>query len=679
MKREILCHGGGDLAVALLAWAMTASTPARADQQPPQGEAGACVAAALRAEVAGDNAGRNELLAKARSADPALPAAHWHGAEVQFDGAWRTLEEIQGLVKDDSRRSEYRALRDSLSDDPEDQRTLARWCAKQGLASEARFHWAKLAWAAPGDEEARDRLDLQEYRGRLFTSDQVAELERTAKEYKRNLQSFQPAFMQLVRDAASGEPGRREAALAAIRKVSDPAALPALEYVVTVKSTAKTGPLSRLPRAAREQLSIDLHVAMLAALVRLPQHAATVDLVNYAVFSPWPEVRQAAAEGLKPRTLTDYVPLLMSGLRAPIEADIDVVATPDGTVRLTETLSTKGPNGAAAHTRETSYETIGAINYDPRRSNPSAVLARHLDRAEAIADQTQANTDEANATAAEMNERIATALRIATGREDMSVDPEKWWSTWADYNELYVQQAEGARETRSYQDFVYYYPQLPAPSYFNDDRSASGFAPKREPVARRGRNRYEISRTSRGGGTSTIVVYRSCFAAGTPVWTQGGPAAIETLQAGDMVLSQDPDSGELAFQPLLELTVRPARHLMKIGVGNETIVATRGHRFWVDGQGWEMAKFLKPRMRLHAVDRGAEISEVTPQRESYEQEAFNLVVDGFHTYFVGAGRLLVCDNSCPAPTLAVTPGLIEAKSTPASTLTDQMASMPASH
>jgi hypothetical protein len=35
---------------------------------------------------------------------------------------------------------------------------------------------------------------------------------------------------------------------------------------------------------------------------------------------------------------------------------------------------------------------------------------------------------------------------------------------------------------------------------------------------------------------------------------------------------------------------------------------------------------------------------------------------------VGASRLLVCDNSCPAPTLAVTPGLVEAKSTPASTL-----------
>ena len=39
-----------------------------------------------------------------------------------------------------------------------------------------------------------------------------------------------------------------------------------------------------------------------------------------------------------------------------------------------------------------------------------------------------------------------------------------------------------------------------------------------------------------------------------------------------------------------------------------------------------------------------------------EQETYNLVVDGFHTYFVGPERVLSYDNSELQPTLRAVPG-----------------------
>ena len=43
------------------------------------------------------------------------------------------------------------------------------------------------------------------------------------------------------------------------------------------------------------------------------------------------------------------------------------------------------------------------------------------------------------------------------------------------------------------------------------------------------------------------TLFMSCFPAGTPVITDLGPMSIETIQIGDRVLAQNPDSGELSF------------------------------------------------------------------------------------------------------------------------------------
>ena len=50
----------------------------------------------------------------------------------------------------------------------------------------------------------------------------------------------------------------------------------------------------------------------------------------------------------------------------------------------------------------------------------------------------------------------------------------------------------------------------------------------------------------------------SCFAPGTKVWTMTGRRPIEGIKIGDCVLAQDVESGELAYKPVLGVTIRPA-------------------------------------------------------------------------------------------------------------------------
>jgi hypothetical protein len=152
-----------------------------------------------------------------------------------------------------------------------------------------------------------------------------------------------------------------------------------------------------------------------------------------------------------------------------------------------------------------------------------------------------------------------------------------------------------------------------------------------------------------------LTTHPSCFLAGTPIWTETGLRPIESIQPGDRVLSQDPDSGELAFKVVTGKTVRPPAGASRLDILGESITTTLGHPLWVTGQGWEMAKHLKPGDQLHGIHGILIVSTIDPLPDKIE--AHNLVVDDFNTYFVGNCGLLVHDNTYRKPTRAVVPGL----------------------
>src|SRR5690606_31634493 len=96
----------------------------------------------------------------------------------------------------------------------------------------------------------------------------------------------------------------------------------------------------------------------------------------------------------------------------------------------------------------------------------------------------------------------------------------------------------------------------------------------------------ELTDVSTGPPTTVLPGGVECFAPGTPVWTQAGPVSIEQIKVGDLVLSQDPSTGELAYQPVVETTVGPLSQVVSLNVGDEKIISTLGHRYWVNGHGW---------------------------------------------------------------------------------------------
>ena len=129
---------------------------------------------------------------------------------------------------------------------------------------------------------------------------------------------------------------------------------------------------------------------------------------------------------------------------------------------------------------------------------------------------------------------------------------------------------------------------------------------------------------------------------------------IETIRAGDVVLSQDIESGELAYKPVLRTTIRPMERLIKIQVGNETFETSGGHLFWVSGQGWSRARDLESGQSLHAIDGAVPVLAVGSGDEA---QTYNLVVADFSTYVVGNGKLLSHDVTDRRPTRTIVPGL----------------------
>jgi hypothetical protein len=292
--------------------------------------------------------------------------------------------------------------------------------------------------------------------------------------------------------------------------------------------------------------------------------------------------------------VTDYVPQLMAAMTKPINGGVGAEVHADGSVTYAEILYQEGPLADRTILRKhTAVPLNRGVGGDNRRDRVNAA---------AMAQQRRQRLAMANAQAVAGNTRVREVLNMALNF-DLGDDPQKYWDEWTKYNELEFDEH---------------------PLYsFNDLR------------------------------TEYIPTTHSCFMEGTPVWTQEGMRPIETIAVGDMVLAQHPETGEIAFRPVLEKTLGPPTQTVAIGLPNETIVATLGHRFWVEQRGWEMAKVLEPEMYLHAITTSLPIESLNPGQRL---RCHNMVVEGFHTYFVGRSQVLVHDKTCPQPTTSKTPG-----------------------
>jgi len=149
--------------------------------------------------------------------------------------------------------------------------------------------------------------------------------------------------------------------------------------------------------------------------------------------------------------------------------------------------------------------------------------------------------------------------------------------------------------------------------------------------------------------TIQVRTHTACFSAGTLVHTIDGRRAIESIQVGDRVLSQNTSTGLLGFQPVMAVHKNEPSATLRIAIDGETIVATGIHRFWKAGKGWSMARDLKAGDRLRMVGGIVPIKSIETDET---QPVYNLEIAENRDFFVGKKGLLVHDFSFAQPVAA---------------------------
>ena len=593
----------------------------------------------LRAELEGP-LDRRQQLAATLEQNPDSDAARWQSGFVRTGNQWRSFDETAPSTAATDLLGKYRARRREAVQTPAGQIDLADWCRKNKLPEQERAHLRSAMDLAPDVDHTAilERLGNVQFGNVWLSREQIEQWQALNRRTSLALKRY-GARIEKLAERLDGSRRQHDTAVASLLQLTDADIIPVMEYTLCGRDE---------PCAA----------AAVEGLGKMEGYEGTLAVAKQAVFSNWPAVREQATKLLKGRKFEDFMPPLIGLLATPVTKKVSPMrwyyydCPNDGRGRNGQFVLLSGYVLARETQDQFQVAVMNQIDYrltealqgnfvrfrggfhlEPETgqyssANPSSLAARlggaraANDVSRSAADQAYeqeklvtAAVDAANARTDELNQRVVVALAGVTGR-DASPDPSDWWQWWGGFTDTQLAGGKGtvvvAEDTQ----------------YLGD------------PYSR--------------------IRRRSCFAAGTPVWTETGPLAIETIQVGDRVLAQNIENGELAYKTVLCTTIRPAKPLVVLQIGDEQITATGGHRFWVTGEGWTKARDLAPKTLVHTVTGNAAVNmvETGPAAETY-----NLVVDSFHNYFVGRAGFLVQDLPLPQPTNVVVPGLARTSTT----------------
>jgi Tfp pilus assembly protein PilF len=605
--RRAICFGALLCALPALAWAGSPSGK-QASKSTSQREG--LVALALRSEARGDAAARAELLEDALKASPDDATARWHSGQVRVGDAWMKADAVAEQANEDRRLAEYRKIRDDYPDTVEGQLELAGWCSRRGLEDQKRAHLTKVLELNPNHAGARRELGFRWVEGVWLSAEERQASAERADQAAESLTDWSPKLIKLREALDRRSLRHREIALERLKEIKDPAAIPALESVLGAHSE-------------------DAALALVDVLGQIEGVDAATALARQAVFSPSEQVRTEAAAKLHARPYEEFVPVLLGSLHTPLQSRFELFVRPGGRLLYQHSFYRESQN-------ERQQQTF-AVDYSRRNEDGTIDLGR-LAMAQRqfarLAEERERQAAAQEAYNTELTTRVSTVLAMATG-EPMKEKADDWWNWWNERNEITYDTAKPLRE-----DY--------RPEYYD-------IVDRPEPVIPVNATPSLVGVVMRG---TPGRIASECLAAGTPIWTELGPVAVEQIRVGDRVLSQNPDSGELTYKPVLRTTVRPSGKLLSIDAGPAgKLDCSGGHVFWVAGQGWLRARKLEPGMMLHTLDGPVELREV---KEGPEAETYNLVVADFHSYFTATGKWLSHDFTPQSATTSIVPGLAKA-------------------
>ena len=607
---------------------------------------------ALWCEAHGLTAERVKHLSRATLLDPANPTARGLLGQVSYNGKWVRPDQVRAEIEDDpeirATMAEYNHRRARTADNADAQQRLAQWCDKNGLKDQAEAHYRAVLRIDPGRDAVWMKLGYKKHDGRWSRPEERA-AEKAEADAQKHADKYWKPLLEKYRDGLSNrDDEKRRQAEAALDAITDPRAVP-MVWSVFVRDNARLQ-----QRAAR-------------ILAQIDGPSASRDLAMLAAYSDFHEVRGRAAEYLARRDPHDYLDSLIDLIHKPFKYKLVGVGDDGSPGRLfvegeqynvqreylvgaiewfnlpqrifsddiplgggfnPALLAALGQNarylgGIATAMPSTPITIPGKIKPiqastafpSSSLSNATLMAAVRTDVVilSAIADQwrylQEARQDERDDVATieringgirGSNERVLPLVKAATG-QDFGDDHDAWKKWW-------------------------------------DDELGYAFqssSPKAKPI-------YTLTpyRSAR------VWAHTSCFAAGTPVHTIEGAKPIESMMVGDRVLSQDPATGALSYQPVLLVHRNPPAPLLKLSMDSESVLATGIHRFWKVGKGWTMARDLKPGDLVRTLGGSAVLQSTEPAGTA---PVFNLDVAANRDYFVGEQGMLVYDFSIVQP------------------------------
>jgi Pretoxin HINT domain len=587
------------------ALALTAYQEARKDVRP---DADAHVRMALWCERHGLSSERLKHLTIAVLTDPAHVRARGLLGLVAFRGRWQLPGQIREELQVDEASSaslaEYRARRARMRNSADAHLKIANWCEEHGLAPEATAHLTVATQLDPGLDAAWKKLGYRKHGSRWITDLQLAEW-KAESEARTKADKYWTTRLARLRSGLEDEATRADAAMT-LQGITDPGAVPSVWAIFAGGNTS------------HQPLAVQL-------FGQIDSPRSTRALMVLAVANESGEVRAKSIETLRRRDSSEIAPFLLGLLanrerhRAPILYHYLLQPVGWDAIGSIGYLFVRGPF----------YDMFRTYTVDESfRVSPMGVASLTTsmpEYARRIMSQRQQQVSDLFATIGrilsecegeipapefddEMMDKFATriidVLSQIHGRY-LGKDVEVWrkWSA-EELGYVYEPTAPFARLDLTLSD--------DKPTFFSTN------------------------------------VHLSCFAAGTPVHTLAGLRPIESVQIGDQVLTQDPRTAELSYQPVLAAVQNKPDRLVEINLGGEVIRATAIHRFWKAGQGWVPVRDLKSGDSLRALGGIAEVKSV---RRGQSQPVFNLKVMQAQSFFVGERGMLVHDNSAVEPAL----------------------------
>jgi tetratricopeptide (TPR) repeat protein len=582
---------------------------------------------ALWCEAHGLTAERARHLALAIATDPANVLAGGLAGLVARKGKWKPAAEIERESHADPARQalvrEYLDRRAATPHTADAQLKLAAWCAENGLKEQALAHYTEVTRIDPARELAWKKLGYVKKGNRWVKPDAAAALKLEIDRQKKADQQWKPRLEKLLEGLESSSSARRDKAREGLAQITDPRAVPmvmkafgggneSIQIVAVGVLSQIDGPMTSfwLAALAVDSESSEVRRQASAAVKRRDPRDVIGRLIARVHRRYSYEVKPAQGAG-------SNATLLVDGERFDIHR---LYRMPDMDSRFAPTLDASTPFYTGVFLFPTTpgqtsrTAAIGALqsaeSAEQQQAQFTVVLQELRNRQLATLQTIDGDIrilDALNAQIDQTNERVLPILQTLTG-QSLGTDSKAWQAWWSD--------------------------QL---GYVVDSGSSS--APSSKPVV-----------------TDLITVmpdigwpHHACFAAGSLVHSIDGPRPIESIQVGDLVLSQDTTSGDLSFQAVVAVHHNKPQPTLKLTLDGETIVATGIHRFWQPGKGWIMARELKVGDKLRMVGGVVAVQAIDPDRT---QPVYNLDVAQNRNFCVGKAGLLVHDFSFVQPVLA---------------------------